>query len=141
MKFTPRPRPTGEAARAVWKIYDLPLNPDSGIGTKHNDNDGMDWALGRRRSWASFRTTAAWDSTATYYTVNNPNRLVTIGKQSTANRNCFVSQGGRAKRRGSHRSRLDARRARELLFDVNPGRRGLGKLDPKTKDHHKPPRT
>src|SRR5882762_2711632 len=28
MKFTQRPGPTGEAARVVWKLYDLPLNPE-----------------------------------------------------------------------------------------------------------------
>ena len=32
MKIPARARPTGEAARAVWKIYDLPLNPDVGVG-------------------------------------------------------------------------------------------------------------
>src|SRR5215467_11786708 len=46
MKFSARPRPKGEAARVVWKLYDLPLNPESGIGTKYNDNDGTDWSLG-----------------------------------------------------------------------------------------------
>ena len=34
MKVASRPRPSGEAARAVWTLYDLPLNPDTGIGTK-----------------------------------------------------------------------------------------------------------
>src|SRR5437867_9489531 len=47
MKFPPRQRPTGEAARVVWKLYDLPLNPESGIGTKYNDNDGTDSTLGQ----------------------------------------------------------------------------------------------
>src|SRR6266850_6357381 len=46
MKVAVRPRPTGEAARAVWTLYDLPLNPDAGIGTRYNPNDGTDWALG-----------------------------------------------------------------------------------------------
>ena len=46
MKFATRPRPTGESARAVWTLYDLPLNPDNGIGTKYNNNDGTEWALG-----------------------------------------------------------------------------------------------
>src|SRR5215475_14516015 len=48
MKFTARPRPTGEAARAVWTLYDLQINPDAGIGTqvRYNPNDGTDWSLG-----------------------------------------------------------------------------------------------
>ncbi|HYU70058.1 MAG TPA: carboxypeptidase-like regulatory domain-containing protein, partial [Burkholderiales bacterium] len=46
MKAVARARPTGEAARAVWTLYDLPLNPDAGIGTRYNPNDGTDWSLG-----------------------------------------------------------------------------------------------
>jgi mono/diheme cytochrome c family protein len=49
MKFTARSRATGEAARATWTLYDLPLNPDVGIatnGVKYNPNDGTDWSLG-----------------------------------------------------------------------------------------------
>src|SRR5690348_1953263 len=46
MKVAPRPRPSGEPAHAVWTLYDLQLNPDAGIGTKYNANDGTDWALG-----------------------------------------------------------------------------------------------
>src|SRR5262249_35597685 len=33
MKVAPRARPTGDAARAAWTLYDIPLNPDPGIGT------------------------------------------------------------------------------------------------------------
>jgi hypothetical protein len=48
MTFTPRPRPTGEAARVTWTLYDVPINPDTGIGpvSKYNTNDGTDWSLG-----------------------------------------------------------------------------------------------
>ena len=46
MTFKPRPRPTGEAAQVVWKLYDLPLNPDASVGTKYNTNDGTDWTMG-----------------------------------------------------------------------------------------------
>jgi hypothetical protein len=45
MKFKERPRPIGEAARVMWKTYDVPLNPDSGIatyGVTYNTNDGAD---------------------------------------------------------------------------------------------------
>src|SRR5438876_9653068 len=45
MKLASRARPTGEAARAVWTLYDLPLNPDAGIGTRYNANDGTDLSL------------------------------------------------------------------------------------------------
>ena len=49
MKFKDRPRATGEAARVMWRTYEVPLNPDSGIathGVKYNTNDGSDWSLG-----------------------------------------------------------------------------------------------
>ena len=49
MKFQDRPRPTGEAARVVWKTYDLPLNPMTGMGArgaKYAVNDGSDWTPG-----------------------------------------------------------------------------------------------
>src|SRR6266581_4063571 len=48
MKIAVRPRPAGESARVVWTLYDLPLNPDAGIGTRYNPNDGTDWSLDTR---------------------------------------------------------------------------------------------
>src|SRR5438128_5868078 len=45
MKVVARARPTGESARAVWTLYDLALNPDAGIGTRYNPNDGTNWSL------------------------------------------------------------------------------------------------
>src|SRR5216684_4091548 len=79
MKFNPRPRPKGEAARVVWKLYDLPLNPESGIGTKYNDNDGTDWSLGPTSKLGELPHDGGIGLDGNlYYTVNNPNRLVTI---------------------------------------------------------------
>src|SRR5215471_14043067 len=48
LKIKDRPRPTGEAARVTWTTYDVPLNPDVGVGvvSKYNPNDGSDWSLG-----------------------------------------------------------------------------------------------
>lgn len=40
MMAAARRRRTGEAARAVRSPYDLPLNPEAGIGTRYNPNDG-----------------------------------------------------------------------------------------------------
>jgi hypothetical protein len=41
MKFKLRPRPTGEAARVVYKEYDFPME-----GGHTPSNDGSDWSLG-----------------------------------------------------------------------------------------------
>jgi streptogramin lyase len=133
MKFTPRPRPTGEAARAVWKIYDLPLNPDSGIGTKYNDNDGMDWALGQTSKLGELPHDGGMGLDGNlYYTVNNPNRLVTIGKVDgkTGTVSYLRVDGRNGEAATAHGLTRDAQG--NFWFDVNPGRRGLGKLDPKT---------
>ncbi len=46
MKFKFRPRPTGEAARAVFTEYDVPIAPDEKSGTEYITNDGSDWSLG-----------------------------------------------------------------------------------------------
>ena len=46
MKFKLRPRPTGEAARAVFTEYDVPIAPDEKAGTEYITNNGSDWSLG-----------------------------------------------------------------------------------------------
>jgi streptogramin lyase len=133
MKFTPRPRPTGEAARVVWKIYDLPLNPDSGIGTKYQDNDGTDWALGQPSKLGELPHDGGMGLDGNlYYTVNNPNRLVTIGKVDgrTGAVSYLKVDGRNGEAATAHGLTRDAQG--NFWFDVNPGRRSLGKLDPKT---------
>src|SRR3984893_4673812 len=46
MNFKLRPRPTGEAARAVFTEYEVPVAPDEKSGTEYITNDGSDWSLG-----------------------------------------------------------------------------------------------
>jgi streptogramin lyase len=133
MKFPPRPRPTGEAARVVWKIYDLPLNPDVGIGTKYNDNDGTNWALGQPSKLAELPHDGGMGLDGNlYYTVNNPNTQVTIGKvdAKTGAVTYFKVEGRDGNAATAHGLTRDAQG--NFWFDINPGRRGLGKLDPKT---------
>src|SRR5262249_35182370 len=87
MKFTPRPRPTGEAARATWTLYDLPLNPEVGIasqGVKYNPNDGTDWSLGTTSRIGQLPHDGGMGLDGNlYYTVNAPNKYVSIGKVDT----------------------------------------------------------
>ena len=40
-----RRRPAKPRARS-GRLYDLPTNPDAGIGTQYQTNDGTDWSLG-----------------------------------------------------------------------------------------------
>ena len=133
MTFAPRPRPTGEAARAVWTIYDLPLNPDAGIGTKYNDNDGTNWALGQPSKLAELPHDGGMGLDGNlYYTVNNPNTQVTIGKvdAKTGAVTYFKVDGRDGNAATAHGLTRDAQG--HFWFDINPGRRGLGRLDPKT---------
>ena len=46
MKIKLEPRPTGEAARVVFREYDVPLDPDAGLPSNFVQNDGSDWSLG-----------------------------------------------------------------------------------------------
>jgi len=135
MKFTPRPRPTGEAARATWTLYDVPINPETGIGivSKYNTNDGTDWSLGTTSRIGQLPHDGGMGLDGNlYYTVNAPNRHVSIGKVDTKTGEVKylkvnASNGNAATAHGITRD-ADG----NFWFDINPGRRSLGKLDVKT---------
>jgi streptogramin lyase len=130
MKFAARPRPTGEAARVGWTLYDLPLNPDAGIGTAYNDTDGTDWSLGPPSKLGELPHDGGMGLDGNlYYTVNNPNRLVTIGKvdATTGEVSYLKVAASNGQAATSHGLTRDAQG--HFWFDVNPGRRSLGKLD------------
>jgi virginiamycin B lyase len=130
MKVASRPRPTGEAARAVWTLYDLPLNPDAGIGTKYNTNDGTDWAMGTTSKLGQMPHDGGLGLDGTiYFTLNNPNRSGTIGKvdPKTGAVKYIKADAANGRAAGAHGLTRDA--AGNFWFDVNPGRRALGKLD------------
>jgi streptogramin lyase len=135
MKFQPRPRPTGDAARVTWTTYELPLNPEAGIGTqvKYNPNDGSDWTLGTTSKLGELPHDGGMGLDGSlYYTVNNPNKGVTIGKVDTKTGEVkYLKVDGR---NGNAATAHGLVRDGEgnFWFDVNPGRRGLGKLDTKS---------
>src|SRR3989440_8744876 len=133
MKVAPRARPSGEAARAVWTLYDLPLNPDAGIGTRYNPNDGTDWSLGTTSKMGQLPHDGALGLDGTiYFTSNNPNRGVTIGKVDPVTGAVKYLKADAAKGLAATSHGLARDRAGNLWFDINPGRRALGKLDTKT---------
>jgi len=130
MKIASRPRPTGEAARAVWTLYDLQLNPDTGIGTTYNPNDGTDWAMGTTSKLGQLPHDGAMGLDGTiYFTSNNPNRSVTIGKVDPATGAVKYLKAEAANGLAATAHGLARDRAGNLWFDINPGRRALGKLD------------
>jgi virginiamycin B lyase len=136
MKFKDRPRPTGEAARVVWTTYDLPLNPDAGIGTqtKYNPNDGSDWNLGTTSRIGQLPHDGGMGLDGNlYYTVNAPNKVVTIGKvdgKTGEVKYLKVDKRDGSSAATAHGLTRDANG--DFWFDINPGRRSLGKLEAKT---------
>src|SRR4051812_4431572 len=133
MKLASRARPAGEAARAVWKLYDLPLNPDAGIGTQYNPNDGTDWAQGTTSKLGQLPHDGALGRDGTiYFTSNNPNRRVTIGKVDPVTGSVKYVKVDAANGQAATTHGLARDRAGNLWFDINPGRRALGKLDTAT---------
>ena len=133
VKMATRARPTGEAARAVWTLYDLPLNPDAGIGTRYNANDGTDWSLGTTSKMGQLPHDGALGLDGTiYFTSNNPNRGVTIGKVDPVTGAVKYLKADAANGLAATTHGLARDRAGNLWFDVNPGRRALGKLDTAT---------
>jgi virginiamycin B lyase len=133
VKVAQRPRPSGEAARAVWTLYDLPLNPDTGIGTKYNNNDGTDWSLGTTSKIGQLPHDGGMGLDGNlYYTVNNPNKYVTIGKVDTKTGEVKYLKVNNTAGTASTAHGLTRDAEGNFWFDINPGRRGLGKLDIKT---------
>ena len=136
MKFKDRPRPTGEAARVMWTTYDLPLNPDVGIGTqvKYNPNDGSDWNLGTTSRIGQLPHDGGMGLDGNlYYTVNAPNKVVTIGKvdgKTGEVKYLKVDKRDGSSAATAHGITRDANG--DFWFDINPGRRSLGKLETKT---------
>ena len=138
MKFKDRPRPTGEAARVVWTTYDLPLNPDAGIGTQgvksaNAVNDGSDWSRGVTSKLGQMPHDGGMDFDGNvYFTNNNPNKLATIGKVDGKTGEVKWLKVDAANGRAANAHGLVRDGNGDFWFDVNPGRRALGKLDVKT---------
>jgi streptogramin lyase/mono/diheme cytochrome c family protein len=132
-KVAQRPRPSGEAARAVWTLYDLPLNPDTGIGTKYNNNDGTDWSLGTTSKIGQLPHDGGMGLDGNlYYTVNNPNKYVTVGKVDTKTGEVKYLKVNNTAGTASTAHGLTRDAEGNFWFDINPGRRSLGKLDVKS---------
>ena len=69
----------------VWQTYELPLNPDAGIGTrvKYNPNDGSDWTLGTTSKLGELPHDGGMGLDGNlYFTSNNPNRLLTSARST-----------------------------------------------------------
>jgi Carboxypeptidase regulatory-like domain len=80
-KIVTRPRPSGEAARAVFKEYDVALNPDQTLPAPDHPNDGSDWSLGTPSRIGSLPHDAAADLDGNlWFAATMPNRTMSVGR-------------------------------------------------------------
>ncbi len=129
LKFTPQPRPTGDAARVVMTEYDIPL---AGARTERAWNDGSDWSQG----WPTASMGARWihdvhadnDGNA-WGTRDRGPADMTLFKVDTRTGQVtgFSVKNGQSIRR-SHSIAKDQKGI--IWFDGGDG--SLGRLDPKT---------
>jgi streptogramin lyase len=144
MKFKLDSRPVGEAARVMFKEYDVPLDPDAGLPENFVQNDGSDWSLGTPSvlipGWGVHDAWLDLDGQL-WFTCNIPNRRTTIGKINPASGAVKLLKvpalnGLAAQTHGMTRDEKGI-----VWFNVNNGRGGLGRLDPRTEriDVYMPP--
>jgi streptogramin lyase len=133
IKIKERPRPTGEAARAVWTLYDVPLNQDVGIGTHYQVNDGTNWALGTPSYLMMIMHDGGMDLDGNlWFTSNALNKNVTLGRIDAKTGEVKHFRVNRNDGRAANAHGLTRDNEGNFWFDVDTGRRGLGKMDPKT---------
>jgi streptogramin lyase len=133
LKLTPRPHPAGEGTRVVWKLYDVPMVPEVGIGTAYQTNDGTNWAMGTPSKLGLITHDGGMDFDGNlWFTSNNPNRLVTVGRVDGKTGEVKFLKVNRNDGLAANAHGLVRDQQGIFWFDVNPGRRSLGRLDPKT---------
>lgn len=138
MKIAERPRPSGEAARAVWTLYDVPRVDGTGAAAlpKSNaDNDGSNWALGTPSKGGLIIHDDQMDFDGNiWFTSNSTNSLVTVGMVNAKTGEITYKKVPRATNAALAAPTHGIARDQDgnIWFDVNPGRRSLGKLEPKT---------
>lgn len=129
-----RPRPSGEAARAVYREYDFPLEDD------HTpSNDGSDWSLGTPSG--THHMAGVHDAQMdfdgnvwiTYSHINKSTTIARVDTKTGAVKN-FKLEDQRGFAVGTHGITRDENGI--LWFNtrsnVQRGRGGLGRVDPKT---------
>ena len=141
MNYNLRTRPTGEAARAVFKEYDVPLDPDLKLPGTYFTNDGSDWTKGTPSGM--FGGYGVHDAEADldgniWFTHSWPSRTITVGRidaKTGAFKAIKVEEpnGFASQTHGIVRDQKGF-----IWFNTRPGTSpggnptGLAKLDPKT---------
>jgi streptogramin lyase len=136
IKVKPEPPLTGEAARVLFREYDLPLDPDQKLPANFVQNDGSDWSLGtpsvKIPGWGVHDAWLDFDGNL-WFTCNVPNQRVSIGKVDTRSGEVKLfkvagKDGLAAQTHGMTRTPDGL-----IWFNLNPqARAGIGHIDPKT---------
>jgi streptogramin lyase len=133
MKMVLRPRPSGETARVVFKEYDVPLQAELNLPPKDPMTDGSDWLNGTpsRRGSLVHDAWADLDGNL-WFTSNVPNHEVTVGRIDTQTGAVKMLKVPGAKGLAANTHGMTRDPNGIIWFNINTGRGGLGRLDPKT---------
>ncbi len=132
-RITTRPRPAGEAARVVFREYDVPLNPDQVLPARDHPNDGSDWSAGTPSRVGSLPHDAAADLDGNlWFAAVMPNRTMSVGRidAKTGAIKPFRIDAPNGLAAVSHGLIRDDQGT--IWFNAHIGRGGLAKVDPKT---------
>jgi streptogramin lyase len=134
IKIKLRPRPSGETARVVFKEYDVPVDPDLGVPNRDFTNNGSDWSLGTPSRRGSFVHDAFADLDGNlWFTSNVPNRRLTIGRIDGKSGDVkFIKLANNANGLAANTHGMTRDPNGIIWFNVNTGRGGLGKLEPRS---------
>jgi streptogramin lyase len=129
------PRPEGEPARVLIREYDLPLDVDQNLPANFVQNDGSDWSLATPSVMIpGWGVHDAWldDEGNVWFTCNIANKRTSLGKVDTRTGavklfKVEAKNGLAAPSHGMTRTPDGM-----IWFNINPGRGGLARVNPKT---------
>ena len=132
-KITSRPRPSGEAARAVFREYDVPLNPDQELPSATPPNNGSDWTKATTSRAGSLPHDAAPDLDGNlWFAAVAPNKTMSVGRidGKTGALKSFKLDAATGNAANVHGLIRDANGV--IWFNAWMPQGGLAKVDPKT---------
>jgi streptogramin lyase/mono/diheme cytochrome c family protein len=139
MKIKLRPRPSGEAARVVWREYEVARDPALYGENSYPASTGSDWALGTPTGIEGGHLVHdAWPDLDgnLWFTNNTPSKDVSIGRvdAKTGAVRLFKIDAPNGNAANTHGMTRDAKG--NLWFNVSqtpvPNHGGIGRVDPAT---------
>jgi len=132
-RITSRSRPSGEAARAMFREYDVPLNPDQQLPSATPPNDGSDWTRATTSRAGSLPHDAAPDLDGNlWFAAVAPNKTMSVGRidAKTGALTPFRIDAANGNAANVHGLIRDGEGV--IWFNAWMPKGGLAKVDPKT---------